>query len=72
MKVLVCVKQVPGTNKVEIDPETGVLKQDGISSKLNPYDLYSLEMGFRLAERYGGDVHTLTMGPAQAGADGAR
>lgn len=66
MKVLVCVKQVPGTNKVEIDPETGVLKRDGVSSKLNPYDLYSLETGFRLVEEYGGEVQTLTMGPAQA------
>ena len=66
MKILACVKQVPGTNKVEIDPVTGVLKRDGISSKLNPYDLYSLETAFRLAGEYGGEVYTLTMGPNQA------
>lgn len=66
MKILACVKQVPGTNKVEIDPVTGVLKRDGVSSKLNPYDLYSLETGFQLAEKYGGEVYTLTMGPNQA------
>ena len=42
MKILVCVKQVPGTNEVEVDPVTGVLKRDGIESKLNPYDLYSI------------------------------
>ncbi len=66
MKILACVKQVPGTNRVEIDPVTGVLKRDGVSSKLNPYDLYSLETGFQLAEQYGGEVYTLTMGPDQA------
>lgn len=66
MKILACVKQVPGTSRVEIDPVTGVLKRDGVSSKLNPYDLYSLETGFQLAEKYGGEVYTLTMGPGQA------
>lgn len=66
MKILVCIKQVPGTNKVEVDPETGVLQRDGVESKLNPYDLFALEMGFELAERHGGQVEALTMGPPQA------
>ena len=43
MKILVCVKQVPGSNNVEVDPVTGVLKRSGIPSKINPYDLYAIE-----------------------------
>ena len=37
MKILVCIKQVPESNKVEVDPVTGVLKRDGAASKMNPY-----------------------------------
>lgn len=39
MEILVCIKQVPGTADVEVDSVTGVLKRDGVESKLNPYDL---------------------------------
>lgn len=66
MKILVCVKQVPGSNNVEVDPVTGVLKRSGIPSKCNPYDLYGIEMALSLAERFGGSVESLTMGPPQA------
>ena len=66
MKILVCVKQVPGSNNVEVDPVTGVLKRSGIPSKINPYDLYGIEMALSLAERFGGTVESLTMGPPQA------
>jgi electron transfer flavoprotein beta subunit len=66
MNIIVCVKQVPGTNQVEVDPVTGVLKRDGVAGKLNPYDLFALETAFALAERYGGSVKTVTMGPPQA------
>jgi len=66
MKILVCVKQVPGSNNVEVDPVTGVLKRSGIPSKINPYDLYGIETALSLAERFGGRVETLTMGPPQA------
>ena len=66
MKILVCVKQVPGSNNVEVDPVTGVLKRSGIPSKINPYDLYAIETALSLAERFGGSVETLTMGPPQA------
>ena len=66
MKILVCVKQVPGSNNVEVDPVTGVLKRSGIASKINPYDLYAMETALSLAERFGGSVETLTMGPPQA------
>ena len=66
MKILVCVKQVPGSNNVEVDPVTGVLKRSGIPSKINPYDLYGIETALSLAERFGGTVDSLTMGPPQA------
>jgi len=66
MKILVCVKQVPGSNNVEVDPVTGVLKRSGVPSKINSYDLYGIETALSLAERFGGTVETLTMGPPQA------
>ena len=66
MHILVCIKQVPGSNNVEVDPVTGVLKRSGIPSKCNPYDLYGIEMALSLAERFGGRVESLTMGPPQA------
>lgn len=66
MKIVVCIKQVPGTSQVEIDEETGVLKRDGAAAKINPYDLYALEAALRLKEQYGGTVTAVTMGPPQA------
>ena len=66
MKILVCVKQVPGSTNVEVDPVTGVLKRSGILSRINPYDLYGIETALSLVERFGGSVETLTMGPPQA------
>ena len=68
MKILVCIKQVPGSSNVEVDPVTGVLKRSGIPSKCNPYDLYAIEAALSAAERFGGSVESLTMGPPQAGA----
>lgn len=66
MNILVCIKQVPGTNKVEVDEETGVLKRAGIESKMNPYDLYALETALRIKESIGGSITVITMGPPQA------
>ncbi|MBQ4557206.1 MAG: electron transfer flavoprotein subunit beta/FixA family protein [Clostridia bacterium] len=66
MNILVCIKQVPGSSNVEVDPVTGVLKRDGVASKMNPYDLYGLELAMALTEKYGGEVETITMGPPQA------
>ena len=66
MNIIVCIKQVPGTTQVEVDPETGVLKRDGVASKMNPYDLFGLEAAFRIREEVGGTVTALSMGPAQA------
>ena len=66
MNILVCVKQVPASNRVEVDPVTGVLKREGADAKLNPYDLYALETALRLREAHGGSVSVLSMGPPQA------
>lgn len=66
MNIIVCIKQVPGTKAVDIDPKTGVLKRSGVRSKMNPYDLYSLEAALRLKEETGGRVTAVTMGPPQA------
>ena len=66
MKILVCIKQVPGSNNVEVDPVTGVLKRSGVESKMNPYDLYAIETALCLTEKYGGEVECITMGPPQA------
>lgn len=66
MEILVCIKQVPGTTQVEVDEKTGVLKRDGVASKMNPYDLYALETALQLKAEYGGDIHALSMGPPQA------
>lgn len=66
MRILVCIKQVPGTNNVQIDPETGVMKREGAASKLNPFDLTALETAVRLREQLGGEVTVLSMGPRQA------
>ncbi len=66
MNIIVCIKQVPGTNKVEVDPVTGVLKRSGVDSKMNPYDLYALETALQLRQNMGGTVKVITMGPPQA------
>lgn len=66
MKIIVCMKQVPATQKVDIDPETGNLKRSGQSSRTNPYDLYALECALRIRESVGGTVTVMTMGPSQA------
>lgn len=66
MNIFVCIKQVPATNKVQVDEKTGVLKRSGVASKMNPYDLYALETALRLKEKHGGKVTVGTMGPPQA------
>ena len=67
MKILVCIKQVPGTTQVEIDETTGTLKRDGVPAKMNPFDLYALETALRVKADADGDAETtaLTMGPPQ-------
>ena len=66
MNTIVCLKQVPGTTEVRIDPETNTLVREGIKNIINPFDTYALEEGVRLKERYGGRVTAITMGPPHA------
>ena len=66
MKILVCIKQVPGSTNVEVDEETGVLKRDARDAKMNPFDLFALEMALEFAEKHGAEIQTLTMGPPPA------
>ncbi|MBQ8953409.1 MAG: hypothetical protein IJ048_04790 [Clostridia bacterium] len=66
MDIFVCIKQVPATNRVQVDEKTGVLKRSGVAGKMNPYDLYALETALRLREAHGGRVTVGTMGPPQA------
>jgi len=66
MKIIVCIKQVPETQEVRLDPVTHTLKREGIAAIINPFDLYALEEGLRVKESQGGTVTVLTMGPPQA------
>ncbi|GHT35007.1 electron transfer flavoprotein subunit beta [Endomicrobiia bacterium] len=66
MNVIVCIKQVPNTTNMQIDPENGRLKRDGVESIINPFDEYAIEEGVRIKERTGGKVSVVTMGPPQA------
>jgi electron transfer flavoprotein beta subunit len=66
MNIIVCLKQVPGTTEVKIDPNTNSLIRQGIPNIINPFDAYALEEAVRLKEKHGGKVTVLTMGPPQA------
>jgi electron transfer flavoprotein beta subunit len=67
MKILAFIKQVPASTNVEVDPKTGVLKRDGSSVKMNPYDLYALELSFLIKEMQENTiVQTISMGPPSA------
>lgn len=66
MNIVVCVKQVPNTTQIKIDPVTGVMDRTGIPSIMNPDDKVALEYALRIKEEVGGDVYVVTMGPMQA------
>ncbi len=66
MNIVCCLKQVPDTAQIKIDPETNTLVRAGVESILNPYDLVALEMAVRLKETHGGKVTAISMGPPQA------
>ncbi len=66
MNIIVCIKQVPDTTDVKIDPATNTLIREGVASIINPFDTYAIEEGVRLKEKFGGKVIVLTMGPPQA------
>ncbi len=66
MHVVCCIKQVPDTTQVKIDPETNTLVRAGVESIVNPYDLVATEVAVQLVEKYGGKVTVISMGPSQA------
>lgn len=66
MHFVVCIKQVPDTMEVKIDPETNNLIREGVPAIINPYDLHALEAALQLKEQYGGKVTALSMGPPMA------
>lgn len=66
MNIIICIKQVPDTTNVKINPETNTLIREGISSIINPFDMYAIEEGLRLKEKFGGKVTVISLGPPQA------
>jgi electron transfer flavoprotein beta subunit len=66
VKIVVCIKQVPETTEVKINPQTNTLMREGVASITNPFDEFALEEGLLTKEKHGGEVHVITMGPPQA------
>lgn len=68
MNIVVCIKQVPNTNEVKLDPKTGTLIREGVPSIINPDDKAGLEAALRIKDAQGAHVTVLSMGPPQADA----
>ena len=66
MNVVACIKQVPDTTDVKINPETNTLVREGIRNIINPFDLYAIEEALRLKEKFGGKVSVISLGPPQS------
>jgi len=66
MKIIVCIKQVPNTTEIKIDPVTNTLKRDGVPSIINPDDKTAIEAALQLKDKCGAEVTVITMGPPQA------
>jgi electron transfer flavoprotein beta subunit len=66
LKIVVCIKQVPDTTDVKINPKTNTLIREGVASITNPFDEYAVEEALRLKDKHGGEVHVISMGPPQA------
>ncbi len=66
MNIIVCIKQVPDTNDVKIDPKTNTLMREGVVSVVNPFDVFAVEEALRLKAKLGGSVTAVSMGPPQA------
>ncbi|MDD5066609.1 MAG: electron transfer flavoprotein subunit beta/FixA family protein [bacterium] len=66
MDIIVCIKQVPDTTNIRIDPVTNTLVRDGVPSIINPFDVNAIEEALRIKEKHGGKVTVITMGPPQA------
>lgn len=68
MKIVVCIKQVPNTNEVKLDPVKGTLIRDGVPSIINPDDKAGLEAALQIKDETGAEVSVISMGPPQADA----
>ena len=66
MLVVACIKQVPDTTQVQIDPVTNTLVREGIPFIVNPYDTHAIEESLRLKDAYGFRVAAISMGPPNA------
>lgn len=66
MLIVACIKQVPDTTQVKIDPVTNTLVREGIPFIMNPYDTHALEAALQLKDRFGCKVAVLSMGPPNA------
>jgi electron transfer flavoprotein alpha/beta subunit len=66
VNIVVCIKQVPDTAEVRINPETNTLIRDGVASIINPFDVHAIEAALQIREKTGGKVIVITMGPPQA------
>ena len=66
LRIVVCVKQVPDTTDVRVDPKTGTLVREGMPAVLNPFDHFAVEEAVRVRDEVGGEVTVLSMGPPQA------
>ncbi len=66
MNIVVCIKQVPDTTEVRLDPKTNTLIRDGVPSIINPDDKAGLEAAIRLKDEMGAHVTVVSMGPPQA------
>jgi len=66
LRIVACIKQVPDTTQVRIDPDTNTLIREGVPSIINPFDVHAIEEAVRLKERYGGKAIMLCMGPPWA------
>ncbi len=66
MRIIVPIKQVPETNAVRMDEETGTMIREGVEAIINPLDLYAIEIAIRLREEHGGEIVVVSMGPPKA------
>ncbi|MFQ6127739.1 MAG: electron transfer flavoprotein subunit beta/FixA family protein [Thermoplasmata archaeon] len=63
LRMVVCIKQVPKAEQLQIDPVKKTLIREGVESEINPSDLHALEMALQLKDKHGGSVFALSMGP---------
>ncbi|MDR1684094.1 MAG: electron transfer flavoprotein subunit beta, partial [Elusimicrobiota bacterium] len=66
MNIIVCIKQVPDSTRVKVDPKTSTLVRSGVPSILNPYDHFALTEALKIKQKTGASISVLCMGPQQA------